>query len=94
MIGRNSGMRSIGEITQIPANAIASFARRGTRGSLRKVLIVVTQAGRNPARSLRMPGGRRAASPIMSTHDAVRHPSAISRTQITAMRVPRRRSVQ
>ena len=36
MIGRNSGIRSIGESTHSPANSPASLARRGTRGSRRE----------------------------------------------------------
>jgi hypothetical protein len=46
MMGRNSGMRSIGLATHRPANTTAIFARRGTRGSLRSRRTVVTQSER------------------------------------------------
>ena len=45
--GRNSGIRSIGLATQIPATTIATRARRGTRGSRRSRRTAVTQSGTN-----------------------------------------------
>src|SRR3954454_19288520 len=62
-------MRSIGERTQSPAKATASFADRGTRGSRRSRRTVVTHAGRTVAKSLAEPGGNRLASTIISSHE-------------------------
>ena len=53
--GRNSGMRSMGDNTQSPANVTTTFTRVGTRGSLRRRRAVVTHAGRTVARSLARP---------------------------------------
>jgi hypothetical protein len=63
-------MRSIGESTQRPAKATATFARRGTRGSFRRRRIAVTHAGRKPAISFRTPGGSRRARTTSSSHEA------------------------
>jgi hypothetical protein len=57
MTGLNSGIRSIGLATHSPANTMAIFAFRGTRGSLRSRLTV--QAGVPP----KAPAGRRAGTP-------------------------------
>jgi len=81
MTGRNSGIRSIGDSTQSPANATAIFADRGTRGSLRKRRTVVAQAGSTDARSLADPGGSLLASAIISPHDPT-----ITATPINATR--------
>jgi len=54
--GRNSGSRSMGEITQKMATTRATAARRGTSGSLRNVRAAVTHAGRNWASWRRRPG--------------------------------------
>ena len=71
MIGRNSGIRSIGDSTQSPATATATLTRRGTRGSLRNRRAVVTQAGSTVARSLARPGGSRLARTIISIQETV-----------------------
>lgn len=69
MTGKNSGMRSIGEITHTAAIATATFTRRGTRGSRRSLRAVVAQAGSTVARSLARPGGSRFASRIITAQD-------------------------
>jgi hypothetical protein len=74
-------MRSIGETTHTIAIRTAILALRGTRGSLRKRRIMVTQAGRNLANSFMSPGGSRAASKTNTAHDAIKHPKAISTTR-------------
>src|SRR3954454_5890017 len=76
--GRNSGMRSIGDSTHSPANAMATFALRGTDGCLRKRRTVVRQFGRKPASSLSVPGGSRRARNTSTTHDARRIAKAIA----------------
>ena len=76
MIGRNSGIRSIGDSTHSPANATATFTRRGTRGSRRSLRAVVTQAGSTVARSLASPGGNRLAKTIKIAHDTISTPTA------------------
>lgn len=58
MIGRNSGMRSIGETTHSAASTRAAFALAGTRASRQRRRSSVTQAGRKPARSLRESWGQ------------------------------------
>jgi hypothetical protein len=73
-------MRSIGESTHRAANATASLARRGTRGSARSRRAVVTQSGRNPARSLSSPGGSRRASTTSRTQLATSTMAAIAST--------------
>src|SRR3954465_14887845 len=62
-------MRSIGERTQSPAKATASFADRGTRGSRRRRRTVATHAGSTVAKSLAEPGGKRLARTIITSHD-------------------------
>jgi len=75
-------MRSMGEITQSAAKPMASLARRGTCGSWRSRRVIVTQAGRKPARSRRIPGGSRRARTTRTTHEAIQAPVAISRMRI------------
>src|SRR5262245_34344224 len=70
MTGRNSGIRSMGDSTQISAMPTTILARRGTLGSARSRRTVVAQAGRNPARSLSVPSGRRAARTTSRAHVA------------------------
>jgi len=72
----------MGEMTHIIATKTATFALRGTLGSLRRRRIMVTQAGRNLVNSFMSPGGSRAASRISTAHDASRHPKA-TRTTFT-----------
>src|SRR5215218_3666142 len=87
MTGRNSGIRSIGESTHRPANATATLARRGTRGSRANRRAVVAQAGSTVARSFAAPGGSRRASTINSAHEAMMTPTAITRSQITPLTI-------
>ncbi len=82
---KNSGIRSIDDRTQRPANATATFARRWTRGSRRSRRTVVTQAGSAVERSLAEPSGSRRASTIISSQDATSTPTdtaAISKTRL------------
>src|SRR6478735_3822888 len=67
MTGRNSGRRSIGETTHTTATSRATFALRGTAGSFRRILAVVTQDGRNSATCRISPSGRREANSIIET---------------------------
>jgi two-component system OmpR family response regulator len=75
--GRNSGIKSIGLATHNPANTMATFAFRGTRGSARSRRTVVTQSGMNAARSRKIPGGRRRANTKSNTQLDSRNPDAI-----------------
>ncbi len=83
MTGRNSGIRSIGDRTQSPANATATLARFGTRGSARSLLAVVTQSGRKLANSFSEPSGSLDASRTSSAHEARTMPPPTSATRIT-----------
>lgn len=83
MIGRNSGIRSIGERTHRPAKATASLARRGTLGSRRNRLAVVTQVGRNPASSFKTPPGSRAAKTTISAQVNARTAIAMTMSRST-----------
>lgn len=68
MTGRNSGIKSIGEMTQINARMVSQRAWRGTAGWRRSRRIVVAQAGRNAASSCAKPGGSRLARTINIVH--------------------------
>ena len=68
--GRNSGIKSIGEITQIRAKTVIHRALRGTSGCRRSRRIVVAHAGRNAASSRAKPGGSRLANTINIVHEA------------------------
>src|SRR5438105_105099 len=85
MTGRNSGMRSIGEITHTAAMARATLARRGSRSSLRRRRKSVTHAGRKAARSRGRPGGRRRANRASTAHEAASTPPA---TMTVRMAIP------
>ena len=67
--GRNSGIKSIGEITQIKAKSVIHRALRGTSGCRRSRRIVVAHAGRNAASSRAKPGGSRLAKTINIVHE-------------------------
>src|SRR3954464_10845257 len=93
MTGRNSGIRSIGEMTQSAANATASLARRGTRGSRRNLRAVVTHAGSTLARSFIDPGGSRRANSTSTAQELTRiaAPISASRTRpigVSGLEVP------
>ena len=83
MIGRNSGMRSIGDSSQSPAIATATLALVGTRGSPRRRRTVVRQAGSTVARSLAAPGGNRFAANANSAHDNKRKTAPTAATRRT-----------
>jgi len=69
MMGRNSGIKSIGEMTQISARTLNQRALRGTAGCCQSRRIVVAHAGRNAASSHANPGGSRFARTISTTHE-------------------------
>lgn len=81
MIGRNSGIRSIGQSTQTKAMTTATLARCGTRGSRRSLRAVVAHAGSTVARSLAAPSGSRRASTTISAHVATSTPPAVLATR-------------
>jgi hypothetical protein len=96
MIGKNSGIRSIGDSTHKPANATATFARRGTRGSHRSRRTVVTQAGSTAAKSFAAPAGRLRARTARNAQVATTSPTAISRIRsndVFSLAVPYGQSV-
>jgi hypothetical protein len=77
MIGKNSGIRSMGERTHSNAITTAILALRGTRGSRRSRRAVVAQAGSTVARSFAAPAGRRRARNVRSAHVATSRPHAM-----------------